>query len=101
MSTSSVPAPYAPQKPKPTAVEHPVIPSGLAVAPAPRRVVGGRIQRSVAPLAESFLGDKHRLVLDQALFMSRSFRMGWGPRWTAGNVLMSVVVYWKKRLQLL
>ncbi|NXI48323.1 NUP98 protein, partial [Galbula dea] len=45
------------------------------------KTVGVRRQRGLVPLESSITYGKGRLLLDMALFMGRSFRVGWGPNW--------------------
>ncbi|XP_053312712.1 nuclear pore complex protein Nup98-Nup96 isoform X2 [Spea bombifrons] len=62
-------------------------------SPAPElqlRTVGTRRQRGLVPLERSVTGGRGKLLIDVALFMGRSFRVGWGPNWTlvhSGDVL--------------
>lgn len=47
----------------------------------PLRTVGVRRQAGLVPLKNSIAYGKGRLLKDMALFMGRSFRVGWGPNW--------------------
>lgn len=61
--------------------------------PAPElmpRTVGARRLCGPVPLENSVTVGKGRLLMDAALYMGRSFRVGWGPNWTlvhCGNQL--------------
>ncbi|KAM9388581.1 nuclear pore complex protein Nup98-Nup96 [Phaethornis superciliosus] len=46
------------------------------------RTVGVRRHRGLVPLESSITHRKGKLLMDMALFMGRSFRVGWGPNWT-------------------
>ncbi|XP_058271327.1 nuclear pore complex protein Nup98-Nup96 isoform X2 [Hemibagrus wyckioides] len=46
------------------------------------RTVGARRLGGPVPMATSVTLGKGRLLLDAALYMGRSFRVGWGPNWT-------------------
>ncbi|XP_007259635.3 nuclear pore complex protein Nup98-Nup96 [Astyanax mexicanus] len=72
--------PAAPEAPWPS-----LGPSFLLPPPAPEatlRTVGAR--RLEGPVAQesSVTQGKGRLLMDAALYMGRSFRVGWGPNWT-------------------
>ncbi|XP_004391777.1 PREDICTED: nuclear pore complex protein Nup98-Nup96 isoform X3 [Odobenus rosmarus divergens] len=57
-------------------------------SPAPEvqlKTVGTRRQPGLVPLAKSVTYGKGKLLMDMALFMGRSFRVGWGPNWTLAN----------------
>ena len=75
--------------------EHMLLPSGMPQTEQPkRRLVGTRAQhcQRLQPLKSSVLANRHHLVSDSGLFMSRSFRVGWGPNWTlvhAGKPVLS------------
>lgn len=43
--------------------------------------MGVRRQPKLVPLEKSVTYGKGRLLMDMALFMGRSFRVGWGPNW--------------------
>ncbi|KAG2456798.1 NUP98 protein, partial [Polypterus senegalus] len=47
----------------------------------PLRTVGARRQMGPVPLEKSVTLGKGKLLMDMALFMGRSFRVGWGPNW--------------------
>ncbi|XP_066475536.1 nuclear pore complex protein Nup98-Nup96 [Tiliqua scincoides] len=47
----------------------------------PLKTVGVRRQPGLVPLEKSVTYGKGRLLMDMALFMGRSFRIGWGPNW--------------------
>ncbi|XP_009996804.1 PREDICTED: nuclear pore complex protein Nup98-Nup96 [Chaetura pelagica] len=49
------------------------------------KTVGVRRQRGLVPLEKSITYGKGKLLMDMALFMGRSFRVGWGPNWTLVN----------------
>uniref|UniRef100_A0A8D0VZH4 Nuclear pore complex protein Nup98-Nup96 n=1 Tax=Sus scrofa TaxID=9823 RepID=A0A8D0VZH4_PIG len=51
----------------------------------PLKTVGTRRQPGLVPLEKSVTYGKGRLLMDMALFMGRSFRVGWGPNWTLAN----------------
>uniref|UniRef100_A0A5F9C221 Nuclear pore complex protein Nup98-Nup96 n=1 Tax=Oryctolagus cuniculus TaxID=9986 RepID=A0A5F9C221_RABIT len=57
-------------------------------SPAPEfqlKTVGTRRQPGLVPLEKSVTYGKGKLLMDMALFMGRSFRIGWGPNWTLAN----------------
>ncbi|XP_048644115.1 nuclear pore complex protein Nup98-Nup96 isoform X6 [Marmota marmota marmota] len=57
-------------------------------SPAPEvqlKTVGTRRQPGLVPLEKSVTFGKGKLLMDMALFMGRSFRVGWGPNWTLAN----------------
>ncbi|NP_001391068.1 nuclear pore complex protein Nup98-Nup96 isoform 9 [Mus musculus] len=57
-------------------------------SPAPEvqlKTVGIRRQPGLVPLEKSITYGKGKLLMDMALFMGRSFRVGWGPNWTLAN----------------
>lgn len=57
-------------------------------SPAPEfqlKTVGTRRQPGLVPLKKSVSYGKGKLLMDMALFMGRSFRVGWGPNWTLAN----------------
>ncbi|XP_023394777.1 nuclear pore complex protein Nup98-Nup96 isoform X4 [Loxodonta africana] len=57
-------------------------------SPAPElllKTVGTRRQPGLVPLEKSVTYGKGKLLMDMALFMGRSFRVGWGPNWTLAN----------------
>ncbi|XP_062983422.1 nuclear pore complex protein Nup98-Nup96 isoform X2 [Elgaria multicarinata webbii] len=47
----------------------------------PLKTVGVRRHPELVPLEKSVTYGKGRLLKDMALFMGRSFRVGWGPHW--------------------
>lgn len=49
------------------------------------RTVGVRRQQGLVPLETSITHRRGKLLMDMALFMGRSFRVGWGPNWTLVN----------------
>uniref|UniRef100_A0A8C0AVT0 Nuclear pore complex protein Nup98-Nup96 n=1 Tax=Buteo japonicus TaxID=224669 RepID=A0A8C0AVT0_9AVES len=49
------------------------------------KTVGVRRQQGLVPLEKSITYGKGKLLMDMALFMGRSFRVGWGPNWTLVN----------------
>ncbi|XP_050771430.1 nuclear pore complex protein Nup98-Nup96 isoform X2 [Gymnogyps californianus] len=49
------------------------------------KTVGVRRQQGLVPLEKSIAYGKGKLLMDMALFMGRSFRVGWGPNWTLVN----------------
>ncbi|KAM6342136.1 nuclear pore complex protein Nup98-Nup96 isoform 2-T3 [Podargus strigoides] len=49
------------------------------------KTVGIRRQLGLVPLEKSLAYGKGKLLMDMALFMGRSFRVGWGPNWTLVN----------------
>uniref|UniRef100_A0A8C6DZA3 Nuclear pore complex protein Nup98-Nup96 n=1 Tax=Moschus moschiferus TaxID=68415 RepID=A0A8C6DZA3_MOSMO len=51
----------------------------------PLKTVGTRRQPGLVPLKKSVTYGKGKLLMDMALFMGRSFRVGWGPNWTLAN----------------
>uniref|UniRef100_A0A8V5GP24 Nuclear pore complex protein Nup98-Nup96 n=1 Tax=Melopsittacus undulatus TaxID=13146 RepID=A0A8V5GP24_MELUD len=83
--------PQAPGSPSPGAAW--LLPSPLkpvfsvppAVPEVPMRTVGVRRQQGLVPLEASITHRKGKLLMDMALFMGRSFRVGWGPNWTLVN----------------
>ncbi|TSL04412.1 Nuclear pore complex protein Nup98-Nup96 [Bagarius yarrelli] len=77
------------QKPsKPAVPEAPWPSLGTSVIlppPVPEvtlRTVGARRLGGPVPLDNSVTLGKGRLLMDAALYMGRSFRVGWGPNWT-------------------
>ncbi|XP_005380089.1 PREDICTED: nuclear pore complex protein Nup98-Nup96 isoform X2 [Chinchilla lanigera] len=57
-------------------------------SPAPEvqlKTVGTRRHPGLVPLKKSVTYGKGNLLMDMALFMGRSFRVGWGPNWTLAN----------------
>uniref|UniRef100_A0A803TMV9 Nuclear pore complex protein Nup98-Nup96 n=1 Tax=Anolis carolinensis TaxID=28377 RepID=A0A803TMV9_ANOCA len=62
----------------------PLTPIFAAPGPAPEaplKTVGTRRHPALVPLEKSVACGKGRLLKDMGLFMGRSFRVGWGPRW--------------------
>lgn len=60
-------------------------PSFFLQPPAPEvtlRSVGARMLEAPMPRKISVTLGKGRLLMDAALYMGRSFRVGWGPNWT-------------------
>ncbi|XP_070799158.1 nuclear pore complex protein Nup98-Nup96 isoform X2 [Pituophis catenifer annectens] len=51
----------------------------------PLKTVGIRRQPGLVPLKKSIAYGKGRLLKDMALFMGRSFRVGWGPNWVLAH----------------
>ncbi|XP_065279525.1 nuclear pore complex protein Nup98-Nup96 [Emys orbicularis] len=49
------------------------------------KTVGACRQQGLIPLEKSVTYGKGKLLMDMALFMGRSFRVGWGPNWTLVN----------------
>ncbi|KAM5223301.1 nuclear pore complex protein Nup98-Nup96 isoform 6-T10 [Hipposideros larvatus] len=49
------------------------------------KTVGTRRQPGLVPLEKSITYGKGKLLMDMALFMGRSFRVGWGPNWILAN----------------
>ncbi|XP_036924562.1 nuclear pore complex protein Nup98-Nup96 isoform X5 [Sturnira hondurensis] len=49
------------------------------------KTVGTRRQPGLVPLEKSVTYGRGKLLMDMALFMGRSFRVGWGPNWTLAN----------------
>lgn len=49
------------------------------------KTVGIRRQPGLVPLEKSVTYGKGKLLMDMALFMGRSFRVGWGPNWILAN----------------
>ncbi|XP_063162102.1 nuclear pore complex protein Nup98-Nup96 [Candoia aspera] len=52
-----------------------------SVPDVPLKTVGVRRRPGLVPLEKSVTHGKGRLLKDVALFMGRSFRVGWGPNW--------------------
>ncbi|XP_058041234.1 nuclear pore complex protein Nup98-Nup96-like isoform X2 [Ahaetulla prasina] len=51
----------------------------------PLKTVGVRRQPGLVPLKKSIAYGKGRLLKDMALFVGRSFRVGWGPNWVLAH----------------
>ncbi|XP_036283833.1 nuclear pore complex protein Nup98-Nup96 isoform X5 [Pipistrellus kuhlii] len=49
------------------------------------KTVGTRRQPGLVALEKSVTYGRGKLLMDMALFMGRSFRVGWGPNWTLAN----------------
>ncbi|KAK2491928.1 hypothetical protein MC885_008156, partial [Smutsia gigantea] len=65
-------------------------PTSVFTVPSPTpevqlKTVGTRRQPGLVPLEKSVTYGKGKLLMDMALFMGRSFRVGWGPNWTLAN----------------
>ncbi|KAJ8412445.1 hypothetical protein AAFF_G00127810 [Aldrovandia affinis] len=63
-------------------------PSFRLPPPAPEatvRTVGTQRQPMLVPLEGSVAHGKGKLLMDLALFMGRSFRVGWGPNWALAH----------------
>ncbi|XP_068122593.1 nuclear pore complex protein Nup98-Nup96 isoform X2 [Hyperolius riggenbachi] len=63
-------------------------PSFAVPAPIPEmqlRTVGTRRQRDLVPQDSSVTCGRGKLLIDMALFMGRSFRVGWGPNWSLAH----------------
>uniref|UniRef100_A0A8D0F3J9 Nuclear pore complex protein Nup98-Nup96 n=1 Tax=Strix occidentalis caurina TaxID=311401 RepID=A0A8D0F3J9_STROC len=63
----------------------PAFPVPPAVPEVQMKTVGVRRQQGLVPLEKSITYRKGKLLMDMALFMGRSFRVGWGPNWTLVN----------------
>ena len=66
----------------PPVAEHMTLASGMGPDDIPRKIVGSRIHRNIPEFKESSMYMKQSMMKDAALFMGRSFRVGWGPGWT-------------------
>lgn len=51
----------------------------------PLKTVGARRLQGPVPLEKSVTHGHGKLLMDMALFMGRSFRVGWGPNWTLAH----------------
>ncbi|XP_036603753.1 nuclear pore complex protein Nup98-Nup96 isoform X1 [Trichosurus vulpecula] len=72
----------------PWSVPPPLAPVFAVPTPATEvqlKTVGARRQPGLVPLEKSVTCGKGKLLMDMALFMGRSFRVGWGPNWTFVN----------------
>ncbi|XP_063806920.1 nuclear pore complex protein Nup98-Nup96 isoform X2 [Pseudophryne corroboree] len=49
------------------------------------KTVGTCRQQDLVPLEKSVSAGRCKLLIDMALFMGRSFRVGWGPNWTLAH----------------
>ncbi|MFT7818437.1 nuclear pore complex protein Nup98-Nup96-like [Arapaima gigas] len=67
----------------PSFLQPPVAPA--AAPDVPLRTVGTRRQRGLVPLPSSVTLGKGKLLMDAALFVGRSFRVGWGPGWVLAH----------------
>ncbi|NWX05403.1 NUP98 protein, partial [Caloenas nicobarica] len=63
----------------------PTFPVRPSVPEVPMKTVGVRRQQALVPRDRSIAYGKGKLLMDMALFMGRSFRVGWGPNWTLVN----------------
>ncbi|XP_035757548.1 nuclear pore complex protein Nup98-Nup96 isoform X2 [Egretta garzetta] len=63
----------------------PAFPVPPSVPEVQMKTVGVRRQQGLVPLEKSITYRKGKLLMDMALFMGRSFRVGWGPNWTLVN----------------
>ncbi|KAM9319705.1 LOW QUALITY PROTEIN: nuclear pore complex protein Nup98-Nup96 [Gastrophryne carolinensis] len=66
----------------------PLAPPFLKPTPAPEvplRTVGTRRQQDLVCMDRSICAGRGKLLADIALFMGRSFRVGWGPNWTLAH----------------
>ncbi|XP_076969861.1 nuclear pore complex protein Nup98-Nup96 isoform X1 [Tamandua tetradactyla] len=73
----------------PWSVPPPLISVFTVPSPAPEvhlKTVGTRRQPGLVPLEKSVTYGKGKLLMDMALFMGRSFRVGWGPNWILTNI---------------
>ncbi|KAI5620164.1 nuclear pore complex protein Nup98-Nup96, partial [Silurus asotus] len=75
------------QKPsKPAEAPWPSLSTSIVLPPpvpeVTLRTVGARRLEGPVPLDNSVTVGKSRLLMDAALYMGRSFRVGWGPNWT-------------------
>ncbi|XP_030328960.1 nuclear pore complex protein Nup98-Nup96 [Strigops habroptila] len=83
--------PQAPSSPSPAAIWSVTSPLKAVFSVPPSvpevqmRTVGVRRQQGLVPLERSLTHGKGKLLMDMALFMGRSFRVGWGPNWTLVN----------------
>ncbi|KAM8975297.1 nuclear pore complex protein Nup98-Nup96 isoform 2-T2 [Pelodytes ibericus] len=64
--------------------------SSVFVMPTPvpdmqLRTVGTCRQQGLVPREQSVSAGRGKLLIDMALFMGRSFRVGWGPNWTLAH----------------
>ncbi|XP_064636233.1 nuclear pore complex protein Nup98-Nup96-like isoform X2 [Lineus longissimus] len=66
----------------PTPSDHALLPSGMPQVEKIQTIVATNIRQKVIPLKKSLLHNKQHMIMDAASFMSRSFRVGWGPNWT-------------------
>ncbi|KAG9351821.1 hypothetical protein JZ751_023072 [Albula glossodonta] len=55
------------------------------VPDATPRTVGTQRQPVLVPMESSVAHGKGKLLMDAALYMGRSFRVGWGPNWTLAH----------------
>lgn len=66
----------------PPSSEHKLIASGMTDQDVSRKIVGLRIQHDIPNVRDSHMYNRQKLAIDAACFRGRSFRVGWGPRWT-------------------
>ncbi|XP_060070181.1 nuclear pore complex protein Nup98-Nup96-like isoform X2 [Ylistrum balloti] len=69
----------------PPVAEHMTLASGMKPEDFPQKIVGSRVQREIPEYSKSEMYGKQSLIKDAALFMGRSFRVGWGPNWTLAH----------------
>ncbi|NXD18032.1 NUP98 protein, partial [Nothocercus nigrocapillus] len=72
----------------PWSVTSPLVSAFSVPSSAPEvqmKTVGVRRQQGLVPLERSVTYGKGKMLMDMALFMGRSFRVGWGPNWTLVN----------------
>ncbi|XP_033744102.1 nuclear pore complex protein Nup98-Nup96-like [Pecten maximus] len=69
----------------PPVAEHMTLASGMKREDFPQKIVGSRVQREIPEYSKSEMYGKQNLIKDAALFMGRSFRVGWGPNWTLAH----------------
>lgn len=65
--------------------EHMTLASGMRPEDFPSKIVGSRVQREIPEYSKSEMYNKQGLIRDAALYMGRSFRVGWGPGWTIAH----------------
>ncbi|KGL78314.1 Nuclear pore complex protein Nup98-Nup96, partial [Tinamus guttatus] len=80
LSSPSPAAPWSVTSPLASAF---AVPS--AAPEVPMKTVGVRRQQGLVPLERSVAYGKGKMLMDMALFMGRSFRVGWGPNWTLAH----------------
>ncbi|OWF51062.1 Nuclear pore complex protein Nup98-Nup96 [Mizuhopecten yessoensis] len=69
----------------PPVAEHMTLASGMRPEDFPQKIVGSRVMREIPEYSKSEMYGKQSLNKDAALFMGRSFRVGWGPHWTLAH----------------
>ncbi|XP_069129368.1 nuclear pore complex protein Nup98-Nup96-like isoform X2 [Argopecten irradians] len=69
----------------PPVAEHMILASGMKPEDLPQKIVGSRVQREIPEFSKSEMYGKQNMIKDAALFMGRSFRVGWGPNWTLAH----------------